>query len=377
MRIAVNASSFNDHTPGNDIDFFSDYFFRLASFHSKHIFIFIFNKPYEPTFKFPGNVIPVVIGPQESSPIKWRFWYNIKIPAVLKKQKADIFISEKFCSLKNKIPQILVSPDLTFIYQPSFVNIKHLDFYKKYTPRFLNTANKIIVYSIFFKNELIKKYKINTQKVEVIYHELKNDFKPLSHEERELTKEKYAEGNEYFVYRGIISPQENLTDLLKAFSFFKKRQKSKMQLLIAGNAGIQYEEFIDSLRLYRFNKEVKVLTELSDKETQKIVASAYAMVSVPLYEISSVSSLESMKCDVPVIVSSTGIFHEICGDAALYANPENIKDIAEKMMLIFKDEKMRKEFIEKGRTQVSQFHNIGNPTLIEVIESLVTKNPSS
>lgn len=377
MRIAVNASSFHNRPPENDIDFFSDYFFRFASSHSKHIFIFIFNKPYDPTFKFPENVVPVVIGPEESSPIKWRFWYNLKIPSVLKKQRADIFVSEKFCSLKNKIPQLLISPDLTFIYQPSFVNIKHLSFYKKYTPRFLNTANKIIVYSIFFKNELIKKYKIKEEKIQVIYHEIDNDLKPLSLEERELTKEKYAEGNEYFIYRGTISPQENLMNLLKAFSFFKKRQKSKMQLIIAGIAGIQYEEFIRSLGLYRFNNEVKVLTNLSSKETQKIVASAYAMISVPLYDMSSVLALESMKCDVPVISAATGIFHEICGDAALYVNPENVKDIAEKMMLIFKDERMRKEFIEKGITQVNQFQNIGNPTLIEVIESVVTKNPIS
>ena len=130
MRIAVNASSFHNRPPENDIDFFSDYFFRFASSHSKHIFIFIFNKPYDPTFKFPENVVPVVIGPEESSPIKWRFWYNLKIPAVLKKQRADIFVSEKFCSLKNKIPQLLISPDLTFIYQPSFVNINILVFTK-------------------------------------------------------------------------------------------------------------------------------------------------------------------------------------------------------------------------------------------------------
>lgn len=375
MRIAVNASSFNNRRPENNINSFSDYFFRLASSYSKHTFIFIFNKPYDPTFKFPANVIPVVIGPEDSSPIKWRIWYNIKIPSVLKKQKADIFISENFCSVKNKIPQILISPDLTYTYQPSFVNKKHLHFYQKYIPRFLNAANKIIVHSIFFKKNLIKKYKINDEKIQVIYHEVNKDFKPLNFEERKSTKEKYADGNEYFIYRGIISPLENLMNLLKAFSFFKKRQKSKMQLIITGNAGIQYEEFIKSLGLYKFNNEVKVLTNLSDKETQKIVASAYAMISVRLYDMSSVSSLESMKCDVPVIAAASGIFQEICGDAALYVNPENIKDIAEKMMILFKDEKMRKEFIEKGRIEVNQFYNKGNPKLIEVIESVVTKNP--
>ena len=35
---------------------------------------------------------------------------------------------------------------------------------------------------------------------------------------------------------------------------------------------------------------------------------------------------------------------------------ENPKDIAEKMMLIFKDEKLRKELIEKGNVQVQKYN---------------------
>src|SRR6185312_9465600 len=109
-------------------------------------------------------------------PVKWRIWYNIKIPSVLKKHKADIFVSEKFCSLKTKIPQVLISPDLTFNYQPSFFKKKHLRFYKKYTPRFLNAANEIIVHSMFLKNDLINKYKTDEQKIRVVYNEINKDF---------------------------------------------------------------------------------------------------------------------------------------------------------------------------------------------------------
>ena len=64
--------------------------------------------------------------------------------------------------------------------------------------------------------------------------------------------------------------------------------------------------------------------------------------------------LEAMKCDVPVITSSTGAMPEICSNAALYADPQNFKDIAENMMLIFKDEKRRKELIEKGRERIKK-----------------------
>ena len=376
MRIAVNASSFKNNYSENDINSFSAIFLNIALSHPEDAFIFIFDTPDFPEFDFPKNVTTVVKGPEANSPIKWRIWYNIKIPAVLKKYKADIFVSEKFCSLITKVPQILISPDLTFIHQPSFVNKKHLHFYKKYTPLFLNTAVEVIVHSTFLKNELIKDFKINKNKIKVLTLEVDKVFKPLNHEEKELIKEKYAEGNEYFIYKGIISPQQNLMNLLKAFSFFKKRQKSKMQLIIAGKPGIQYEKFVESLRLYRFNKEVKVLENLSKDEIAKITAAAYSMVYVPLYETSSTIPLEAMKCEVPVIASSSGSLHEFCGDAALYTDPENFNDIAEKMMLIFKDEQMRKEFIEKGIKRIKQFLDEGNSfSLFKIIKPHALKNP--
>ncbi len=46
---------------------------------------------------------------------------------------------------------------------------------------------------------------------------------------------------------------------------------------------------------------------------------------------------------------------EICGDAALYADPENFKEIAVQMMLIFKDENLRKTLIEKAKLQAEKF----------------------
>jgi glycosyltransferase involved in cell wall biosynthesis len=65
--------------------------------------------------------------------------------------------------------------------------------------------------------------------------------------------------------------------------------------------------------------------------------------------------LEAMKCNVPVITSFGSSMEEIAGDAALYADAKNFEDIAAKMMLIYKDEKLRKELIEKGKTIAARY----------------------
>ena len=353
MRIAVNASFFKKDHPENDENFFFDFFLRLAQFHSGHIFIFIFDKPYASSLVFPGNVIPLVIGPEAKNPLTWLLWYNFKIPSALKKYKADVFITEKFCSLRTSVPQLLFYPDLNFIHQPSIINKKHLHFYKKYTPRFLDTCEGIIVDSKFSKNDLIQRYGIDEQKVSVFFPNVDEGFKPLNYDEKETIKEQYAEGHEYFIYNGIISPHQNLKNLLKAFSAFKKRQKSSMLLLILGQAGIEYEEWLSALELYRFHTEVKVLHNVLEDDIKKIIAAAYAMVYTPFFETSYNAPLQAMACEVPLIVSDVGALPEACGDAALYADASDFKSIAEKMMLVFKDERLRKELIQKGIAQLN------------------------
>jgi glycosyltransferase involved in cell wall biosynthesis len=369
MRIAVNASSLSD--------FVYEIFLRIAATNPEHTFPFIFDKPFSEKINFPQNVIPLVIERKGNSRFKRKFWYKLKIPIALKRHNADVFISEKFISLRTTIPQILLFPDFTFIHQPSFLDKKSVRFYKKNTSLFLNKATQIIAGSDFFKKEIIQRYKIKEEKIIVLHQEMANDFQEIPFEEKESIKEKYAAGNEYFIYNGIISSQQNLLNLLKAFSFFKKRQKSKMQILITGKPGIDYKQFTESLRLFRFKDEVQVLENLSESETEKIIASAYAMIHVPVYESDYLKGLQALKYRAPAIISSTGALPEYFDDAALYAHPENFKDIAEKMMLLFKDEKLRKDLIEKERVQTGKFSHKTENILFEIIKETATKNPLS
>ncbi len=340
----------------DDENFIHETFDRITKSHLEHTFLFICDNCYKGSLIFSENVIPVTIDRKVKNLIKWLIWFNLKVRKILKKHKADVFISGKFCSLITKVPQILIAPDLGFIHQPSFLNKKQRFFYKKFTPLFLQKAKTIITFSQFEKAGIIKEYKTDPDKIEVIYEGVNENFEPINTGEREIIKEKYADGNEYFIYAGIISPQKNLINLLKAFSAFKKRQRSSMQLIIAGNRGKQFEELKGSLNLYKFKKEINLLEGLSQQDLVKIMASSYAMVYPSPYEISAGTLLNAMKSEVPVITSSTSAIPETCGEAALYFNPENYKDIAEKMMMVFKDEKLRKELIEKGNTQVQKYN---------------------
>lgn len=348
--------------------FIREVFSRIIRTHPKNQFIFI-SENDSALFSSSENVTHINIGVAPKNLLKFLVWFHLATKKILKEYKADLFISDELVSLITKTPQILISPDLSIIKSPDNLNRSHNQFYKKFTIRFLKKAKSIIVFSNYDAKLIKDNFKVESDKIHVIYYGTNYNIIPINSDEREVIKEKYAEGNEYFIYSGTISPDKNLINLLKAFSSFKKRQRSSMQLIIAGNPGINYAQFVELHRLYKFNKEVKIFSDISASAIEKVMAASYAMLSPSLHESSAPELLKAMKCKIPVIASSSGAMPELGADAALYFNGENYKDISEKIMLIFKDENLRKELIEKGNEQVKRFDwNVSAELLWEKIE---------
>jgi glycosyltransferase involved in cell wall biosynthesis len=189
--------------------------------------------------------------------------------------------------------------------------------------------------------------------IHIVPNAARDIFQPLSDEEKDKVKNTYTGGKEYFVYAGAIHPRKNLTNLLKAFSIFKKRQKSNWKLVLAGRLAWKYKHFVESLETYKYREDVVLTGYLDEKELVKIVAAAYGLVYPSLWEGFGVPVLEAMRC--PVITSERSAMQEVAGDAALYINPSDHTDIAEKMMLLYKDENLRNRLIQKGKIICNEY----------------------
>ena len=356
MRIAVNTRFLlSDYLEGYG-NFLYETFRRITKAHPEHEFVFIFDRPFDEKFVMAENVIPVVTGPAARHPVLWKYWYDVNIPAVLKKYKADVFVScDGFCSLTTRVPQCLLIHDLSFLHFPAFIQRSHFLFYKYYTPKFLQKANSIITVSEFSKQDIVAQYKIETDKISIVPNAVKEIFHPLPDIEKEAVKNKYTDGKEYFVYAGAIHPRKNLTNLLKAFSIFKKRQKSNWKLVLAGRLAWKYKQFVEKLKTYKYKEDVVLTGYLEEEELVKVIGSAYGLVYPSVWEGFGVPVLEAMRCKVPVITSENSAMQEIAGEAALYIKPTDHNDIAEKMMLLYKDENLRSELIEKGEHISNQY----------------------
>ena len=354
MIIAFNTEPFlEEKLTGND--FIVEILGRIIKANPQHTFIVISASELHTSFNHNGNIVNAIIGSRKKNILQRFFWYTLKINKILKKYKADIFISYNSGCLTTSIPQFIIIPDTAFVNSPQSFKKSHLLFYKIFIPKWLNKSEGVITVSESCKEDIINQFKIDCAKISVVYEGINERFLEISDEEKVNVKSKYSDGYEYFLYSGYIGTNKNLLNVFKAFSAFKKRQKSNMQLIIAGNEGWKYKDVIESLRLFKFKNDVKVLNDISSCELIKIVACAYAFVYPSRYEAFPREVLQAMKAGVPVVISSIDVMHEVCADAALYVNAENFKELAVKMMLLFKDENIRKSLIEKGNEHAKKF----------------------
>lgn len=332
-------------------------FTRVAIAHPEHEFIFIFDQPFAQDFLAIENVAPIIAGPQAKYPLLWKYWYDIKIPALLKKWKADVFVStDGFCSLRTTIPQCIIFHDLGFLNAKSTIKKSHASYLKKNTPRFLEKAITVITVSSYLKQKLVSQFKTNDSKIEIAYGGPRDTFQPITTDHKIETKNNYTDGKEYFVYAGIINQEKNLINLLKAFSVFKKRQQSNLKLVLAGKIDPKFESFEKSLSSYKYREEVVVAHWLDVESLACIVGAAYGYINPSQLEEFNCSTIESLKCDVPVIAASTNTSKEMLKNAALFVDASDYNDIADKMMLLYKDEKLRNDLIIKGREVAAEYN---------------------
>jgi glycosyltransferase involved in cell wall biosynthesis len=356
MNIAVNTRLLlKDRLEG--IGYFEqEVFIRIAMKNPDHRFFFFFDRPPGVNMVLPPNVSPVIIGPPTRHPLLWKYWFDFKLKPALKKINADVFVSpDGYLSLTTKVPQCLVIHDLGFLHQPAAYKRSHLFYLRYYTPRFIRKAKVVATVSAFSKNDIITHYKTPAEKIEVVYSAVKDSFHPVTEQEKIAVKEKYTGGQEYFIYAGAIQPRKNLLNLLKAYSLFKKRQRSNWKLVLAGRLAWKNDEFLELLKTYKYKQDVILTGYLPEEEIVRLIGSAYALVYPSFFEGFGVPVLEAIKCGVPALTTIGSSMEEIANDAALYFDASNPVSIADKMMLIYKDENLRTRLLERGKNINTKF----------------------
>lgn len=120
----------------------------------------------------------------------------------------------------------------------------------------------------------------------------------------------------------------------------------------------------EKLTTYKYRDDVVWLQNISAEQEILITSAAYAIIQPAYVEIYTTNLLNAMQLSIPIACSNESFFTEYLSDAALYFNNTNENNIAEQMMLLYKDENLRNEHIKKGKQQATQFTWHNNATIL-------------
>lgn len=329
---------------------------RMTVNHPEHQFIFIFDRPFYSDYIFSENVTPVVIGPQTRHPVLWYLWFEFQIPRILKKYKVDLFLSpDGYLSQRTNVPQLAVIHDINFVHRPDDLPWLKAKYYNYFFPKFARIAKRISTVSFYSKEDITRSFKVDYDKIDVVYDGINQIFVPISEMEKKAVRKKYTGGSEYFLFVGAMHPRKNICGLLKAFDAFKSVSGNDIKLVIAGGEMHKTGEIFDTYQNMRFKNEVVFTGRVVTDNLHDIVAAALALTFVPFFEGFGIPIIEAMSAGVPVICSNTTAIPEVGGNAVLYADPIKIDQITEAMLKLVDDGELRNSLIEKGFKQKNKF----------------------
>jgi glycosyltransferase involved in cell wall biosynthesis len=152
----------------------------------------------------------------------------------------------------------------------------------------------------------------------------------------------------YFVYVGNIKPYKNLGRLVEAFLSIKDYVPHDL-VIVGQSEGLitgESREFFERVR--QEVDRIHLAGLVSQPDLLALVGHASALVMPSLYEGFGLPPVEAMAAGVPVVVARAASLPEVCGDAALYFDPHNISDIADKLATIASDAALRQLLKERG-----------------------------
>ncbi len=296
----------------------------------------------------------------------------------------DIFFSPHFlpASVLKKSKRVITIHDLSFKHHSQFFSFsRKLWHFLTFPEKQVKKADRIITDSFSTKEDLVKIYGIEPERIDVIYLGIGPEFKPKIKNGPKLkeVKDKYALPDNFVLYFGTIEPRKNLILLIKAFENLKEKflkpdletswaglegyatgQKKEifndLKLVIAGARGWLYKDILEQVKKSKFKKDIVFTGIINNKDKPYLYNLADVFVYPSFFEGFGFPPLEAMACGAPTIVSNTSSLPEVVGDGAIMIDPYNADELAFAMRRILEDENLRNNLVTKGLKQSKKFN---------------------
>ena len=281
-------------------------------------------------------------------------WTQFRLSLEMLKKECDVlFIPAHILPIFHPRNSVAVVHGLEYEYFPEYYPFwfgKYLRWATKYS---VKRAKKIIAVSESTKKDLIKFYGIDERKIKVIYHgaEIVNSKSQVPNK-YQIPNSKYQN---YILYIGRIESKKNTFGIIKSFEIFKEKYKLSSKLTLVGSPGFGYENIKYQIQNTKYKNDIMETGYLNEEEKEALLQNASMMLFPSFCEGFGMPILEAQAKGVPIITSDASSMPEVGGQGALYVEPNDYNDIADKIYALLTDENLRNDTINRGYENVKRF----------------------
>lgn len=303
--------------------------------------------------KFKIKTVPFLSGSKynriKRSLLESKFWR-----AEEKKEKFDLFHSPVFHAPDLKNTKILITVhDLRLYRFPETYEFFRYQFLKRKVRSSIKRADKIISISDFTKDEIINLCGENPNKIIVIHEAInpekftdKNIYEPQ--EIPEALKDK-----RFILSVGHIEPRKNYDRLIEVFTNLKQEKEFEdLQLVIVGKPDHGFKAVLEKMKN---TPDVHYMNFVDGNTLLWLYKNANLFVFPSYYEGFGFPPLEAASLGTISAVSNVSSIPEVCGDAAFYFNPFDIKEINTVLRKALADESERELIYKKSQKRLKDF----------------------
>jgi glycosyltransferase involved in cell wall biosynthesis len=228
---------------------------------------------------------------------------------------------------------------------------------KRYLPRTLRLASRVVVISEWVGSELQRAYGTPAEKIMVIPPGVDSSaFKPdIPPQLRQSVRKRYGLAGDYIFSLGTLEPRKNFSGLIEAYAMLPDVVRRRTVLAIAGGPGWKNEDVFETVRRLGLTSRVKFLGYISEVDRAPLMHEAVLFALPALYEGFGMPVLEAMACGTPVVTSDRGALPEVGGQAVIYVDPLRPETISRGLLSVIENAPLRSRLSKAGISRAASF----------------------